>query len=114
MLMRKLGTAAFIIFGFCGCASLSIQNGKYVGVTYKQAIEKFGKPNTEQSIIYKESETLHEYQSNLYQALRSEDNVKLIEVWWTENDETIIIWFREKENGLTAIDSLRYGKYVTF
>lgn len=71
-------------------------------------------PDTEDSFVYSESSGLHEYQGNLYALLGDEYGVGVYELWWKGWYDTTIKWFIESENGLIAIDSLRYGKYVRF
>lgn len=97
-----------------GCATSSIKGGEFVGITYEQAVTSNGKPTKEFNFIFNKKDSLLEYQSNLYAVLKNEDNVKLTEAWWESDNETLIIWFRTQKNGLIAIDSLRYGKNVSF
>lgn len=93
---------------------MGTRSGEYTGVHYDVAINKLGKPDIEDEFIYSKSVDLYEYQGNLYQLLGDEDGVKVVELRWKGWYDTTIIWFVQHEEGLVAIDSLRYGKYVSF
>ncbi len=111
--MLKFVTIVLIIMSVCACAAIREHSGEYIGVSYRDAVTANGKPDSEHSFIFRQSDRLHEYQGNLYETLKDQDSIKLIEVWWEAENETTIIWFKILEDRLTAVDSLRYGKYVS-
>lgn len=112
--MHKLFVSCLTVLLLCACSAWSVQSGEYQGISRIAADEKLGTPDSVHNFIYNPTESLYEYQGNLYEVLGDEADVRLIEVWWEADGETVIIWFRDGKTGLIAIDSLRYGKYVAF
>lgn len=113
----KLTISAFLLLfaAFLVACKSDFTAQQYVDLRYHELIAKLGKPESENEFIYNYTDTLHEYQGNLYQVLGKQQGVKIKELWWKQNDIIAVVWLRKSEGVWRSIDSISYdSKKVAF